>query len=228
MSNPFIKYDSISDIKVNNKKPFLGNISIGILYIPDLENRLNNISGASNLDDLLDVVILNSTNNQGLIYNTTSSKWENQTIDHVNLSNKGSNTHAQIDTFISSKGQASGIASLDSSSKINLNQIQSIALTSVNVVNTIVLRDLLTVETGDVCIVTADPISSNNQSYIYNGSSWSTLSTYIQPKNLSSLTDIALSNIANGNILKYNSSSSKWINSVDVDNLLYSTIRPKR
>ena len=101
MSNPFIKYDSISDIKVNNKKPFLGNISIGILDIPDLENRLNNMSGASNLDDLLDVVILNSTNNQGLIYNTTSSKWENQTIDHVNLSNKGSNTHAQIDTFVS-------------------------------------------------------------------------------------------------------------------------------
>ena len=53
MSNPFIKYDSISEIKVNNKKPFLGNISIGILDIPDLENRLNNILGVQSLDYIL-------------------------------------------------------------------------------------------------------------------------------------------------------------------------------
>jgi hypothetical protein len=38
--------------------------------------------------------------------------------DHVNLANKGTNTHAQIDSFIASKASASGLATLDSSSKV--------------------------------------------------------------------------------------------------------------
>ena len=42
---------------------------------------------------------------------------------------------------------------------------------------------------------------------------------YIQPTNLSSLTDIHLTSIGNGNILKYDTSSSKWIKSNDIDNL---------
>jgi hypothetical protein len=38
--------------------------------------------------------------------------------DHVNLANKGTNTHAQLDTFVSSKAAASGLASLDAGSKV--------------------------------------------------------------------------------------------------------------
>lgn len=38
--------------------------------------------------------------------------------DHVNIANKGTNTHSTIDTFISSKASASGLASLDASSKL--------------------------------------------------------------------------------------------------------------
>jgi hypothetical protein len=38
--------------------------------------------------------------------------------DHVNIANKGTNTHAQVDTFIASKAAASGLASLNSSSKL--------------------------------------------------------------------------------------------------------------
>jgi len=40
------------------------------------------------------------------------------TIDHANLQNKGTNAHSAIDTFISSKAQASGLASLDGNSKV--------------------------------------------------------------------------------------------------------------
>jgi hypothetical protein len=39
-------------------------------------------------------------------------------IDHTGLANKGTNTHAQLDTFIASKAAASGLASLDGSSKV--------------------------------------------------------------------------------------------------------------
>jgi len=40
------------------------------------------------------------------------------TIDHADLQNKGTNAHSVIDTFISSKAQASGLASLDENSKV--------------------------------------------------------------------------------------------------------------
>ena len=40
-------------------------------------------------------------------------------IDHTTLSNVGTNTHSTIDTFIASKGAASGLAPLDSSSKVD-------------------------------------------------------------------------------------------------------------
>ena len=39
-------------------------------------------------------------------------------INHTTLSNIGTNTHAQIDTFIASKGAASGVASLNASTKV--------------------------------------------------------------------------------------------------------------
>ena len=69
--------------------------------------------GTTLMSGLTDMNISNPTNNQGIIYNSTSSKFENKTIDHTTLSNIGSNSHSQIDTFISSKSQNSGLASVD-------------------------------------------------------------------------------------------------------------------
>lgn len=48
-------------------------------------------------------------------------------IDHVNLANKGTNTHAQVDTFIASKAAASGLASLDASSLVVQNPANATA-----------------------------------------------------------------------------------------------------
>jgi hypothetical protein len=44
-------------------------------------------------------------------------------IDHVNLGNKGTNTHAQIDSFIASKAVASGLASLGTDSLVVQNPV---------------------------------------------------------------------------------------------------------
>ena len=65
-----------------------------------------------------DSTITTPSNNQALIYNSTASKWENQQINHTTLSNIGTNIHAQIDSFIASEGQASGLATLDTPSKL--------------------------------------------------------------------------------------------------------------
>lgn len=43
---------------------------------------------------------------------------DSKPVSHTSLSDKGTNTHAQIDTFISSKAAASGLASLDGSSNV--------------------------------------------------------------------------------------------------------------
>jgi hypothetical protein len=42
-------------------------------------------------------------------------------VDHTKLGNIGTNTHGTIDLFLASKGAASGLASLDSSSKVSQN-----------------------------------------------------------------------------------------------------------
>ena len=61
------------------------------------------------------------TINQALVAtDSTGASW--QTINHANLSNVGTNTHAQIDTFISSKDQALGIAGLDASTLLKLSE----------------------------------------------------------------------------------------------------------
>ena len=60
--------------------------------------------------------------NAGLMTGTDKTKLDGiaagAVADHVNIANKGTNTHTQIDTFVASKAAASGLASLDANSKV--------------------------------------------------------------------------------------------------------------
>lgn len=68
---------------------------------------------------------------------------------------------------VANKGVANGYASLDGNAKIPTSQLPALALTDVNVVADIAARNALTVQEGDVAIVT--DIST---SYIYDGATW--------------------------------------------------------
>lgn len=64
-------------------------------------------------------------------------------------------------------GAANGIATLGADSKIPSSQLPALAITTTYVVASTVARDALTVQEGDVAIVTG-----TNQSFIYDGTVW--------------------------------------------------------
>ena len=64
---------------------------------------------------------------------------------------------------------------------------------------------------GHIELVINDTTSSNNGSYVYNGSGWSTLTLYTAIGMLSNLSDVTLSTLSVNQILTWN--GTKWTNS---------------
>ena len=81
---------------------------------------------------LTDCSISDPVANNALLYDSTSSKWKNEQIDHTTLLNIGTNTHAEIDSFISSAGATGGLALLDSSGVLKSTEIPSSVIKSIN------------------------------------------------------------------------------------------------
>jgi len=77
------------------------------------------------------------------------------------------------------KGAANGVAPLNASSKIDSSYLPALALTEVSVVADITARDALTVQEGDVAVVTDASgdaeVTSGPASYIYDGAAWQRL-----------------------------------------------------
>ena len=165
-------------------------------------------------------------NNQAILYNSTTSKWENKIISHDYLSNKGSYSHSDIDSVINSIGMTNGIPLMDSNKKIKLENIPSIAITNIYTVSsTTEMSALPNIHQGDVCIIINQNDNQTTKSYIFSTVNWIELTTFYQPTNLSSLTDVQFSTIpSNGNILQYN--NNKWRNVSSLDTSLFTLSSP--
>ena len=79
-----------------------------------------------------------------------------------------------VDTVITNdwRGQVDGLAPLDSGSKIPSVYLPDLSITDVHVVADNTARDALTVQAGDVAVVTG-----TNTTYMYTGSTWQELLT---------------------------------------------------
>jgi len=144
--------NSSTNIKVNNQKSnVLGNISVPLSSCPDVAvsapSNAQQLTYNSTLSQwtnttpstlttalraLTDCSISDPVANNALIYDNNSSKWRNEQMDHTTLLNIGTNTHAEIDSFISSAGAIGGIALLDSSGVLKSTEIPSSVIKSIN------------------------------------------------------------------------------------------------
>lgn len=141
----------------------------------------------NNLASQQDVSITTLLNGQVLVWNSTSTKWENATpspgvTDHDLLSNIGTNDHDAIDSFIDSVGDASGICPLNASSQIDATYLPASVLGALEyqgVFDASTHSYPATPETGwyYVCSV-AGTITADSKAYtsgdwaVYNGTTW--------------------------------------------------------
>lgn len=135
-----------------------------------------------------------------------------------------------INTFqeLSEKGAVNGYAGLDSNGKIPEGQLPALSIVNIETVADIAARDALTLEQGDIAIVTdaiGDPdVSIGSATYIYTGTEWKRLQF---PEDAVAIHGIPITAAApsDGEVLyydiatgefKYGASSASSIQGIDV------------
>ena len=143
------------------------------------------------------------------------SKFLNIEINYLknDLSNINATGSLSINTIIENN-------LLDVNRKIKTDLIPSIAISSIFVVQTIIDRNnLQNIETGDVV-----KVIENDKIYMYDSNAFIEINSNF----IESLGDVQFTNLTHGDVLKYDSSDSKWRNSqlqlnnntdVQIDNL---------
>lgn len=138
----------------------------------DLQNALDGKANNSHTHVASDVTDFDVevSNNSDVSANTSARHTQDSDL-YLDFGNVNQVSASELRTFVDSKAQASGLASLDASGKVPSSQLPALAITNVYVVADIAARDALTVQTGDVAKVT-DAGSGQPETYIYDGAVW--------------------------------------------------------
>lgn len=154
-------------------------------------------------------------------------------VSHTNLTNKGTQTHTQIDDFIASKASASGIASLDANSLVVQNPVSG---TSTPGASKIVMSDgtskILdgwlnntitalgqTIALGTETTGNTDNISEGSTNKYYTDAR---VNAAVGSLSVNALSDVIISSPANGQFLKY--TGSEWINGTSSASVAFSEV----
>lgn len=163
-------------------------VYVGIVTLAATQGTIEvKIQNGYELDEIHDVLITSKTDNDGLIYESSSGLWKNKQItkamvglanvDNTSDLNKPISTATQtalnLKENIANKNTAYGYAGLDSNGKLISNQLPAITITDTFVVGSQAAMLALTAETGDVAVRT-----DVNKSFILKGSSAGTLADW--------------------------------------------------
>jgi hypothetical protein len=123
-------------------------------------------AAATPAEQIEDVVaaMISSGSHTGVVWNYNDASGSLNLS--VNLASTGLTDSSSL-VRTSSLGQPNGVATLDGGGKIASSQLPAISLAEVFVVQTIELRNALTVQEGDIAVVT-----DTSQTFIYDGSAW--------------------------------------------------------
>ena len=179
----------------------------------------NNYISSASMSSLTDVSLTSLSNGQGLIYNSTSGKWENTAIQ--TSTSWGSITGTLSDQIDLNAALSSKQATITG------------AASSVTTSNLTASRALVSDSSGKIAV---SSISSTKLGYLSDVTSniQAQIDDKISSASLASLTDANISNPLNGNLIRYDLATSKWVNfalaSTDITNALgytpYSATNP--
>jgi len=163
-------------------------VYVGIVTLAATQGTIEvKIQNGYELDEIHDVLITSKTDNDGLIYESSSGLWKNKQItkamvglanvDNTSDLNKPISTATQtalnLKENTANKNTANGYAGLGSDGKLISSQLPAITITDTFVVGSQAAMLALTVETGDVAVRT-----DVNKSFILKGTNAAILSDW--------------------------------------------------